>query len=263
MLDFGQFDFGQLAEIELVAIGRSRNWPKSKLIGRSRTDGVCSVSSFSLSSFFSLCFYFSSLFSCSYSSLSSFCFCAVSGFRPQKPELNPKPQTLHPISAGPFRWTPPSGDPPPPPPDNPPPDKPPPDNPPPDNPPPDNPPPDNPPPDRPKFRSFFSRLAHDSPKTPNVHISGPRRFKHHQNSTQGPQEREKRKKIVAEEGKKARNFGPPTLLAPPFGAPFLSGGTSVRRILSDTSKSFINWSSLCMPSCTCSVGSTWPSSSSY
>ena len=26
MLDFGQFDFGQLAEIE---IGRSRNWPKS------------------------------------------------------------------------------------------------------------------------------------------------------------------------------------------------------------------------------------------
>ena len=36
--DFGQFDFGQLAEIELaeVEIGRSRNWPKSKLIGRSR-----------------------------------------------------------------------------------------------------------------------------------------------------------------------------------------------------------------------------------
>ena len=31
--DFGQFDFGQLAEIELaeVEIGRSRNWPKSKL----------------------------------------------------------------------------------------------------------------------------------------------------------------------------------------------------------------------------------------
>ena len=36
----------------------------------------------------------------------------------------------------------------------------------------------------------------------------------------------------------------------------------MRRILSDTSNSFINWSSLCMPSCTCSVGSTWPSSSS-
>ena len=33
----------------------------------------------------------------------------------------------------------------------------------------------------------------------------------------------------------------------------------MRRILSDTSKSFIDWSSLCVPSCTCSVGSTWPS----
>ena len=31
-----------------------------------------------------------------------FCFC----FRPGKPELNPKPRTLHPISDGPFRWTP-------------------------------------------------------------------------------------------------------------------------------------------------------------
>ena len=69
-----------------------------------------------------------------------FCFC----FRPQKPELNPKLRTLHPISDGPFRWTPPPVNPPPL------------DNPPPDNPPPDNPPPDNPPPDRPKFRSFFS-----------------------------------------------------------------------------------------------------------
>ena len=61
MLDFGQFDFGQLAEVE---IGRSRNWPKSKLaeveIGRSRTDGVCSVSSFSLS--FPLSFFFSFFF---------------------------------------------------------------------------------------------------------------------------------------------------------------------------------------------------------
>ena len=36
----------KLAEVK---IGRSRNWPKSKLVGRSRTDGVCSVSSFSLS----------------------------------------------------------------------------------------------------------------------------------------------------------------------------------------------------------------------
>ena len=93
--------------------GRSRNWPKSKLIGRNRTDGVCSVSSTSLFILF-LC-----------------CFC------PKKPELNTKPRTLHPISDGPFRWTPPSGESPPPP---------------------DNPPPDNPPPDRPNFRSFFSLL---------------------------------------------------------------------------------------------------------
>ena len=102
--DFGQFDFGQLAEVE---IGRSRNWPKSKLIGRSRTDGVCSISSFSLSFFsFALSFYFSLLFSCSNSSLSSFCFCSVTVFVSKKPELNPKPRTLHPIFDGPFRWTP-------------------------------------------------------------------------------------------------------------------------------------------------------------
>ena len=28
----------------------------------------------------------------------------------QKPELNPKPRTLHPTTDGPFRWTPPSGE---------------------------------------------------------------------------------------------------------------------------------------------------------
>ena len=51
--DFGQFDFGQLAEIELAEVE----------IGRSRTDGVCSVSSFSLSFFsFALSFYFSLFF---------------------------------------------------------------------------------------------------------------------------------------------------------------------------------------------------------
>ena len=82
------------------------NWPKSKLaeveIGRSRTDGVCSVSSFSLS-FFSFCFVFSSLFfflvltHLSLHFVFLCCFC----FRPQKLELNPKPRTLHPISDGP------------------------------------------------------------------------------------------------------------------------------------------------------------------
>ena len=70
-----------------------------------------------------------------------------------------------------------------------------------------------------KVSVFFEGVAggrrgftHDSPRTPNVHISGPWRFEHHQNSTKGPQERERRKKIVAGGGKKkARNFGPPTL----------------------------------------------------
>ena len=52
MLDFGQFDFGQLAEIELAEVE----------IGRSRTDGVCSVSSFFL--VFSFCFCLSFIFFC-------------------------------------------------------------------------------------------------------------------------------------------------------------------------------------------------------
>ena len=38
-------------------------------------------------------------------------------------------------------------------------------------------------------------LAHDSQRTPNAHISAPRRFKHHQNSTRKPPEREKRMKF--------------------------------------------------------------------
>ena len=93
---FGQFDFGQLAE------NRRRNWPKSKLIGRNRTDGVCSVSSFSLSFFFFyfvflLLFTFFLFLLISLFILFLFCFC----FRPpKKPELNTKPRTLHPISAG-------------------------------------------------------------------------------------------------------------------------------------------------------------------
>ena len=56
-------------------------------------------------------------------------------------------------------------------------------------------------------------LAHDSPRTPNVHISGPRRFKHHQNSTKGPRENEERK-MWREEGKKKREI----LGLLPFGA---------------------------------------------
>ena len=62
-------------------------------------------------------------------------------FRSQKPELNPKPRTLHPISDGPFRWTLPPVDPPSA-----------------GQPSAGQPSADNPPPDRPKFRSFFSLL---------------------------------------------------------------------------------------------------------
>ena len=67
-------------------------------------------------------------------------------------------------------------------------------------------------------------FSHDSPRTPDVHISGPRRFKHHQNSTKGPQ-REKERKIVVGEGKKARNVWPPTLRGPTLRAPTLLGPT--------------------------------------
>ena len=151
-----------------------------------------------------------------------FCFC----FRPHKPELNPKPRTLHPISDGPLRWTPPPVNPPP---------------------------PDNPPPDRPKFRSFFF----PPPATIFILLSlswvlslnfvgvfegrGPEmctfgRFKHHQNSTKGPQERERRKKIVAGGGKKSwaphpsglHPSGPHFFFGPPFGAPPFEGPTLCR-----------------------------------
>ena len=45
----------------------------------------------------------------------------------------------------------------------------------------------------------------DSPRTPNVHILGPHRFRHHQNSTRRPQEREKKeRKLWWESEKKAK-----------------------------------------------------------
>ena len=85
---------------------RSRNWPTSKLAEveikwpKSNTS-VCSVSSF-LSFFLFFWFVFLLFFTfflfllISLFILFLFCFC----FRPQKPELNPKPRTLHPISDG-------------------------------------------------------------------------------------------------------------------------------------------------------------------
>ena len=58
-------------------------------------------------------------------------------------------------------------------------------------------------PRRPRSRRGFTR----QPESPNVHISGPRPSKHHQNSTnRHPRERGKRAKIVAGEGKKRAKF---------------------------------------------------------
>ena len=51
-----------------------------------------------------------------------------------------------------------------------------------------------------------------SSRAPIVHIRGSRRFKHHQNSTRRPPgEKEKKNENAGGRGKKARNFGPPTL----------------------------------------------------
>ena len=63
--------------------------------------------------------------------------------------------------------------------------------------------------------------SHDSPRTPNVHISGTWRFKHHQNSTKRPpRERTKKEKCGGKGGKKSDILGPP-----PFGPPTLWGPT--------------------------------------
>ena len=80
MLDFGQFDFGQLAEVG--------NWPKSN---RMVHCFLFSSLSFSLS-FFSFPFSFSS----SFSSDSAFSFCSVSVFCPKN---------LCPAPPNPLRWT--------------------------------------------------------------------------------------------------------------------------------------------------------------
>ena len=61
-------------------------------------------------------------------------------------------------------------------------------------------------------------LAHNNPRTPNVHISGPRC----ENTKRGKEER----KLWRDEGKKkTRNFGPPTLRGPTLRGPTLRGPT--------------------------------------
>ena len=89
-------------------IGRSRNLPKTELaeveINWPKSNKWCLLCFFFLSFFFfpfTLSFYFSFLFFLfllvSLFILFLFCFC----FGPEKPELNPKPRTLHPISGEP------------------------------------------------------------------------------------------------------------------------------------------------------------------
>ena len=72
--DFGQFDFGQLAEVE---IGRSRNWPKSKLAE------VEQIVVLLFSFFFSFSFSFFFVY-----------ICLFFLFPPNPKTPNPKPQTL-------------------------------------------------------------------------------------------------------------------------------------------------------------------------
>ena len=69
------------------------------------------------------------------------------------------------------------------------------------------------------WRFWAARVSHDNPRTPNVHISAPRRFKHHQNSTGRHPERRKKSEMVAGEGKNKRYFGPPTLPGPTLRGP--------------------------------------------
>ena len=61
----------------------------------------------------------------------------------------------------------------------------------------------------------------------NVHISGPRRFKHHQNSTRRPPKREEKNEFCVGRGKKKRGISG----APPFGGFTLRGLTGVNSFM--------------------------------
>ena len=66
-------------------------------------------------------------------------------------------------------------------------------------------------------------LAHDSPRTPNVHISRPRRLKHHQKRT--PRERKKKDNCGGRREKRAKFWAshPSGLHPSAFGAPLFPG----------------------------------------
>ena len=171
MLDFGQFNFGQLAEIE---IGRSRNWPMSTALAPATH---CLFSFFF--SFFFFLFFFTPNFEARLQSSN-----LKSGFKVQTWEFGTSLGTpwSHPPSQGVFglSWcssgrarrvgSPKRG---------------------------------------PKITRFFSSLKCPRLESPNVAFEGPGLQKHHQNSMKGPQEREEIKKIVAGEGKKSEMFAGP------------------------------------------------------
>ena len=60
------------------------------------------------------------------------------------------------------------------------------------------------------------RGSHTTARQPYVHISGPRRFKHHKNSTEGPQERKKKENCGGRREKKSAKFWAPHPSGPHF-----------------------------------------------
>ena len=66
-------------------------------------------------------------------------------------------------------------------------------------------------------------LAHDSPRTPNVHIWAPRRFKHHQNSTKKTKREWEKNENCGGRGKKKREILGPHPLGPHPSGPHRSG----------------------------------------
>ena len=59
-----------------------------------------------------------------------------------------------------------------------------------------------------------SRVSHDSPRTPNVHISGPGRFKHHQNSTKKHPREGRKKETCGGRWKNSEILGSPPFVPP-------------------------------------------------
>ena len=149
-------------------------------IGRSRADGVCSVSSFSAFAWFLLSFSLSFFFFFFFFSfllllfILLFNFCSVSVLVPKNLSAGPPSMdhpSLDPPSAGP-----------------------------------------------PKFSPFFPS-PHDTPRAQTYTFQGPGLPKHHQNSTKEPREGGKNEHSGGRGKNKRETLGPPPFWAPPFGAP--------------------------------------------